>query len=89
MAIVVVVLSTTISSVYLYTGFSKEAYLKLLNIIPAKNFGYVMIPVIIMSYAVTVWLVKKLFNINYFKKEPNVKVDLRDVIDNNLMHVEK
>ena len=80
--------TTTISCVYLFTGFSKDEYIKYLEKIPTQNFGYIMIPTIVMSFAVTIWLFYKMFDAGH-DKEPDIKVDLRDVIDINFMHVEK
>lgn len=83
MAVMVV---AVMSSVYVFTGCSKEEYIKFLNTIPAQNFGYLIIPTIIMAYAAGVWLFYKLFETAH-PEEPTI--DLKQVVGENIMHVEK
>jgi hypothetical protein len=78
----------TISSAYLVTGFSKGEYIKFLEKIPTQNFGYILIPTIVMSFAIAGWLFKKMCDVGR-DKESKFKVDLSDVIYTNFMHVEK
>lgn len=61
---------STFTMSYIVCGFSKDAYMQLMNKIPAENFGYIIIPMFIMSFVVGVFLFKKLFDVglsNYKK----------------------
>lgn len=78
----------TFSSIYVFTGFSKDAYMQVMNKIPKETFGYIIIPTIIISFCVGVFLFKKLYNVGLSKNKTDMKnvitIAIREAQTNNL-----
>ena len=62
-----------LSSVYLFTGGDRQAFLDLLNKIPKENFWLFAVPLLIICYACTCWLFWKLVDISVGTKKPELK----------------
>ena len=58
-----------LTSTYLFTGFDRQSMLDLLTKIPAKNFWAFAVPLLIGSYAVTMWIFYKVFDYGLSRKE--------------------
>lgn len=68
-----------VSMAYVFTDFSKSEFIKFLQQIPDKNFGYIMISIAIMSFIVFGWLTHKLLT-GVSKKSQDI-VNLADLIN--------
>jgi hypothetical protein len=81
-------LPLVLASTYLFSGFSRQAFLEMLNKIPAGNFAFFAIPMLITSYASCMYLFFKIFLMSfekpkkkivyYLKEEDNVLAEMYD-----------
>jgi len=54
---------------YVLTDFSKEALLKTIEMIPAENIPFLVIPIILLSVGVGVWILKKLIEESVYEEQ--------------------
>jgi len=54
---------------YVLTDFSKEALMKTIEMIPAENLPFLIIPVILLSVGVGVWILKKLIEESVYEEQ--------------------
>lgn len=73
-----------LSSVYLFSGFDRQAFLDLLMKIPVRNFPYFAIPLLIICYACTLYLFWQVFYIGLVGKKPVPKKEVYYLEDNNI-----
>lgn len=66
-AMIISLFPMTIFSVYLFTGFEKQATIDLLNKIPVESFWMFMLPNVVILYCTSCWLFYKMFETAFGK----------------------